>query len=56
MKPIGRPKGRCQVFCVNSLGLRCFFSDAFSLLPQALGVVEKWESWFLDFHFSTPTT
>jgi hypothetical protein len=22
------------------------------LLPQALGVVEKWESWFLDFHFS----
>jgi len=25
----------------------------FSLLPQALGVVEKWESWFLDFHFST---
>ena len=25
----------------------------FSLLPQALGVVGKWESWFLDFHFST---
>jgi hypothetical protein len=39
----------CKQFRIGAV----FFQMLFSLLPQALGVVGKWESWFLDFHFPT---
>jgi len=48
----GRPavsRVLCKQFRIGAV----FFEMLFSLLPQALGVVGKWESWFLDFHFPT---
>ena len=48
---------RCQEFCVNSFRIGAvFFYMLLSSLPQALGVVEKWESWVWISTFPPPTT